>query len=118
MRFHIFYFLLFSLGCKDAASDSMLAQYPVTINGSVTNLAIIPLDSVRVGLSNPLLKDSTKEGGVFELAFNTFSTNIIDANIQLSRRKFYDTAVAVSYGPSRTTIELGRITMRGIPQNN
>jgi hypothetical protein len=106
--------LLGILSCEDTTNPA--AEYTVVVNGQVMRLNNTGLDSVVVTLANPFLRDTVKFDGTFSLSFLTSETNDITTTLSFRHinLSYYDTNAVVVYGPTKKTIGVGEVKMRGL----
>ncbi|MCX6136749.1 MAG: hypothetical protein NTV54_04545 [Ignavibacteriales bacterium] len=87
-------------------------DFTVTITGAALRQNASALDSVMTILENPFRKDTAKSDGTFSISFTSSAKSDVATKLTLTRPRFYDTTVAVTYGPSTKNVALSIVRMR------
>ena len=89
-------------------------DFTVTITGAVLRQNAVALDSVVTVLDNPYRRDTVKSDGLLTISFTSAAKSAVTANLTFQRPRFYDTTIAVTYGPSAKNVALNIVKMKAI----
>jgi hypothetical protein len=105
--------LLGIFSCEDTTKPD--SEYTVTVSGQVVRLNNTGLDSVVITMNNPFRRDTVNSDGTFQYSFLTSETEDVTATLTFRHINltYFDTTADILYGPTKKTIGVGEVRMRG-----